>query len=145
MDTYPLEVVLVEDDDIDVETISRSFRGLEFPPQLTVYRTAHEALVALRGQPARRPAGPFLVLLDLNLPGMTGIEFLEKVRGDARLRGIVVFVLTASPADEDRAAAYDWAIAGYMRKSNLGFNSRALVSLVDLYMRYVSFPKIQAT
>lgn len=118
LSTYPFEVVLIEDDAIDTEAILRSFRGLESPPHLTVYRTAKDALQALHGPPGSRAAGRFLVLLDLSLPGMTGLEFLERIRSDARFRGTVIFVLTGSHDDADIAAAYDATIAGYMRKSN---------------------------
>ena len=70
----PFGVVLVEDDDVDAESIARSFRALNFPPSLTVYRSAADALVALQGPHSQRPPSPFVLVLDLNLPGMSGLE-----------------------------------------------------------------------
>lgn len=142
MATYPLRVMLVEDDEIDAEKIKRAFRALAFPPHLTVYQTASEALAALHSPHPMQPCYPTLVLLDLNLPGMSGLEFLQQVRQDAQLRELVVFVLTDSHNDADRAAAYDLAIAGYLHKSGLGRSCENLVDLVDVYMQTMTIPAL---
>jgi len=62
---------------------------------------------------------PYIILLDLNMPRMSGIEFLEVIRHDDALRDTVVFVLTTSKADEDRTAAYKKHVAGYIVKSDV--------------------------
>jgi len=59
---------------------------------------------------------PCLIMLDLNMPRMGGIEFLEELRSDPLLRRILVFVMTTSAAPEDRMKAYDMNVAGYMLK-----------------------------
>lgn len=130
----PLTVLLVEDDDVAAEAVARSFRrhGLDLP--LVVAQDGAEALEILRGvHPTITIAKPYLVLLDLNMPRMTGFEFLEIVRADEALRGTVVFVLTTSESATDRARAYHEAIAGYMVKSAVGPQFAKLVGLLREY------------
>jgi CheY-like chemotaxis protein len=77
-------------------------------------------LQILRGTHTRKITKPFIVLLDLNMPRMNGLEFLREVRHDAALKGTVVFVLTTSGAQADLERAYEHSIAGYMVKSAVG-------------------------
>jgi CheY-like chemotaxis protein len=84
-----LEIVLIEDDDVDVEAVSCSLLRLVDPPHRTVFSTANEALRALQGQQANRPADPFIILLDLNLPGKSGLLsecFPTRLASPPRLR-----------------------------------------------------------
>ena len=80
------------------------------------------------------------VLLDLNMPRMNGIEFLEEIREDPRLRKLVVFVLTTSKADEDKVAAYEKNVAGYIVKSDVGNDFMRVVTMLDHYWRVVELP-----
>jgi CheY-like chemotaxis protein len=81
-----------------------------------------------------------VLLLDLNLPGMSGLEFLAEVRKDPQLSGTVVFVMTDSNDPADAADAYSLRVAGCLRKSDLGRNYQALISLIDAYMACVTLP-----
>jgi CheY-like chemotaxis protein len=99
------------------------------------------ALDILRGRhPTRQIRKPHLVLLDLNMPRMSGIEFLRELRADDHLRGTVVFVLTTSGSEADRARAYREFIAGYMVKSELGPQLSGLAQFLIQYRSAVLPP-----
>ena len=83
---------------------------------------------------------PYIVLFDLNMPRMGGIEFLEQVRGDPKLHDIVVFVLTTSKSDEDKLASYDHNVSGYIVKDDVGPGFQRLVDLLQYYWRVVELP-----
>ena len=110
-------ILLVEDDRVDVMTVQRALRKNHMENPLYVARTAIEALAKLRGDGVPRiDPPPALVLLDLNLPRMSGIEFLEQVRADPALAGLAVIVLTSSDEPSDRAAAFKYEVEDYVVK-----------------------------
>ncbi|MGB0732896.1 MAG: response regulator, partial [Pontibacterium sp.] len=90
--------------------------------------------------PEKSLSGAVIVLLDLNMPRMNGFEFLEELRADQQLKRTIVFVLTTSNDDTDRARAYENAIAGYMVKSQVGPQFKKLTQLINSYQQTVSFP-----
>jgi CheY-like chemotaxis protein len=136
-----VNILLVEDDEIDVMGVRRAFRKLKIANPLTVAHNGLEALRILRGEDGHEaPKRPFMVLLDLNLPRMNGIEFLTELRRDPELHSTIVFVLTTSKDDEDRFAAYEFNVAGYMVKSKIGKDFMDLVSMLDHYWRVIEFP-----
>jgi CheY-like chemotaxis protein len=121
--------------------VRRAFRKLKIANPLTVAHNGLEALRILRGEDGHEaPKRPFMVLLDLNLPRMNGIEFLTELRRDPELHSTIVFVLTTSKDDEDRFAAYEFNVAGYMVKSKIGKDFMDLVSMLDHYWRVIEFP-----
>ena len=83
---------------------------------------------------------PRLILLDINLPRKSGIEVLAELRADAELRRTVVFVMTTSRADEDRLAAYDLNVAGYLVKNQLPEAFLASLQMLDRYWNVVMLP-----
>jgi CheY-like chemotaxis protein len=114
-------LLVVDDDDVAAEAVIRGMRKHAVDCPIVVAEDGLAALQILRDEhPARRISKPYLVLLDLNMPRMNGMEFLRELRSDSELRGTVVFVLTTSGSDTDRANAYGQFIAGYMVKSGLG-------------------------
>lgn len=139
--TLPVTILLVEDDSIDAEAIKRALKRARIVNPLVVVSDGLEALNILRGSAADPPLErPFLVLLDLNMPRMNGIEFLEEIRNDEDLHDSVVFVLTTSEDDRDKLAAYGQHAAGYMVKSNAGEDFMKLVGMLDSYWKIVELP-----
>lgn len=106
-------ILLVEDDHVDVLTTRRALKEIHVTNPLVVCENGEEGLAYLRGTAER----PCLVLLDLNMPIMNGIEFLENVKSDASLRRIPTVVLTTSEEQEDKLRSFDLGAAGYMPKS----------------------------
>lgn len=141
MDSHAVHILLVEDDDVDAEMVLRACRRQHVDNPFTVVRNGIEALDVLRGQGGRRRLPrPYLILLDINMPKMNGIEFLQELRKDEELKRSIVFVLTTSNNDEDKLAAYNSQIAGYLLKSNAGEDFYSVISLLDSYRCTVEFP-----
>ncbi len=139
----PIQMILIEDDEVDAEVIDRACRAIGAPIQITRFRDGREAIDALRGPFGRNAVtNPYLILLDLNLPRMGGIAFLDELRADPSLRRSIVFALTASEADEDKLAAYDRRVAGYLVKGTLGQDYTALTSLLSVYEKAIEFPRL---
>lgn len=136
-----LNLLLIEDDDIDVMAVRRGLRMRGVPHTLTVAHDGREGLAILRGDRGAAALGrPYLILLDLNLPVMNGLEFLRELRKDPAHKSALVFVLTTSNADEDRGGAYAYNIAGYVLKSELGHDFQPMLELIDSYCDIVRFP-----
>ena len=136
-----VNVLVIEDNDVDVEAIRRGFRKHKIANPIQVARDGVEALQMLRS-----PTGverPFLILLDLNMPRMNGIEFLRALREDPDLRDAIVFVLTTSKSEEDKIASYGFNVAGYMVKEDVGVGFLNLVEMLDHYWRVIEFPPDQ--
>jgi CheY-like chemotaxis protein len=110
-------ILLVEDDRVDIMTVQRALKKIAVSNPLYVARTGVEALGMLRGDgfPVIEPT-PSLILLDLNLPKMGGIEFLRELRADPLLRSLQVKVLTSSNEPSDRAAAFEYEVDDYIVK-----------------------------
>jgi CheY-like chemotaxis protein len=110
-------ILLVEDDRVDIMTVQRAMKKIDVRNPLHVARTGVEALGMLRGDgfPRIEPT-PSLILLDLNLPKMGGIEFLKELRADPVLKSLPVIVLTSSNEPSDRAAAFEYEVDDYIVK-----------------------------
>jgi CheY-like chemotaxis protein len=113
-----LTILLVEDDQLDVMNVQRAFRKNIICNPLFVAGNGIEALEMLRGQGPGPHVPPHrrIVLLDLNMPKMGGIEFLRELRADPNLAMITVIVLTTSDEDRDKVEAYKLNVAGYILK-----------------------------
>ena len=141
MEPQHIHILLIEDDEIDAEAIQRAFRKQRIANPFTVVPDGIEALNALRGEAGHeRVPRPYTVLLDINMPRMNGIEFLQALRQDDELNNSVVFVLTTSDRDEDKVAAYDEHVAGYLLKSRAGSDFLNLIEMLDAYWRIVELP-----
>jgi CheY-like chemotaxis protein len=113
-----LNILLVDDDDIDVMNVRRAFKKNNILNPLSVASNGLEALALLRGEDGREPLPKErrLILLDLNMPKMNGIEFLRELRADPKLSTITVIVLTTSDDERDKVEAYKLNVAGYILK-----------------------------
>lgn len=139
MNERELKILHVEDDDVDREALRRGFEQAGVTYQIIGARDGIEALELLRSERSG-VSRPFLVLLDLNMPRMGGIEFLREMRGDPTLADTVVFVVTTSMSEEDRARAYSQQVAGYIAKSAIGTEFRRLAEMLQGYWRLVELP-----
>ena len=108
MTNKTVHFLVVEDDEVDVKALKRAFKELHLANPVRFARDGIEALEILRGENGQEKLEkPYLVLLDLNMPRMNGIEFLDEVREDPEHHCALVFVLTTSSAEEDRIKSYD--------------------------------------
>jgi CheY-like chemotaxis protein len=114
VDDRALNILLVDDDEIDVMTVRRAFAKANISNKLFVATDGIEALDMLRNDGI--PSARRVILLDLNMPRMNGIELLREIRADPRLHSLTVIVLTTSNEDRDRVDAYQLNIAGYLLK-----------------------------
>jgi CheY-like chemotaxis protein len=128
-------ILLVEDDEVDVKALRWAFDKLKIANPLVIARDGVEALEMLP-----QLARPYLVITDINMPRMNGIELLRKIREKPDLRDSIVFVLTTSNDEQDKIDAYDLNVAGYMLKSDMGTSFTRAISLIENYWKVVEFP-----
>ena len=138
---HGVHILLVEDDVVDRMSVERAFERLKIANPIHVANDGVEALEKLRGTKGTAIPRPFIVLLDWNLPRMPGIEFLREIRSDPELKDSVVFVLTTSKAEEDKAAAYDLNVARYIVKEHVGEQFLSVVTMLGHYWRIVELPQ----
>ncbi len=142
MSNKTVNFLVVEDDEIDIKALKRAFKELKLLNPVRFASDGIEALEILRGENGQEKiAKPYLILLDLNMPRMTGLEFLDELRDDPDHHSAIVFVMTTSAAEEDRFRAYDKNVAGYMLKSNASNSFLDALSMLEHYWRVVEFPE----
>ena len=107
-------ILLVEDDELDIISVQRTLKKLDIEYRLYTAFNGKEALSMLND--THSPVMPDVILLDLNMPKMNGIEFLKSLRADKRFENIKVFVMTTSAEINDRALAEQLGISGYIIK-----------------------------
>ena len=133
-----LNILLVEDDQVDVMNVRRAFEKNKILNPLVVAGDGIEALAMLRE--GKVPAGRRIILLDLNMPRMNGIEFLRELRADAKLGMTPVIVLTTSNAEKDRVDAYNLNVAGYLLKPVTFVNFVEVMAALNKYWTLVELP-----
>ena len=136
-----VNILLVEDDEVDVMNIKRAFKKNNVTNPLYVCNNGLEALDFLHGK--RDPSIvdlPKIILLDLNMPKMGGIEFLRELRKDETLKTLSVFVMTTSNEDKDKVDAYNLNVAGYILKPLSMERFIEAVSALNNYWKLCEFP-----
>ncbi len=133
-----LNILLVDDDEIDVMNVRRAFEKGRITNPLYVAEDGERALEMLRNGDI--PSERRIVLLDLNMPRLNGIEFLRVIRADPALRGLPVVVLTTSDDDRDKIDAYDLNVAGYLLKPVTVGTFVEVMAAVNNYWTLVELP-----
>jgi CheY-like chemotaxis protein len=138
MDIRELHILLVDDDEVDVMNVQRAFEKNRLTNPIHVAGNGIEALQKLRD--GSIPSTRRLVLLDLNMPRMNGIEFLRSLRSDPNLQHTSVVVLTTSNEDRDKIDAYRLNVAGYLLKPVTFTSFADLMSALNKYWTLVEMP-----
>lgn len=133
-----LNILLVEDDEVDVMNVRRAFERNNVSNPLFVAGNGLEALSMLRSD--QIPKERRLILLDLNMPKMNGIEFLQALRADPELSALPVVVLTTSNDDQDKIDAYNLNVAGYLLKPVTFSNFCDRMTTLNKYWTLVEMP-----
>ncbi|KYF56313.1 two-component system response regulator [Sorangium cellulosum] len=133
-----LNILLVEDDEVDVMNVRRAFKKNNISNPLWVAGNGVEALEMLRS--GAIPVERRLILLDLNMPKMNGIEFLRELRADPELVSTSVVVLTTSNDDRDKVGAFNLNVAGYLLKPVTFLSFVELMAALNKYWRLVELP-----
>jgi CheY-like chemotaxis protein len=130
-----VNILVVEDDEIDVKALLKAFQKLKIANPVTVAKDGLQGWEALQRLPR-----PFLLILDINMPRMNGIELLRKIRASEGFHDSIVFILTTSTDEKDKFEAYNLNVAGYMLKSDMGTSFIRAIEMVENYWRVIEFP-----
>jgi len=134
-DGKAVNILLVEDDEIDVRAFLWTFEQLKIANPVTVAKDGVEGWEKLKSLPR-----PYLIVMDINMPRMNGLELLKKIRDSQEFRDSIVFVLTTSTDEQDKFDAYNLNVAGYMIKSDMGTSFNRAISMVENYWKVVELP-----
>ncbi|MCP4404557.1 MAG: response regulator [bacterium] len=129
-------ILIVEDDVVDAMTVQRSLKELQLSNKTEVAKNGEEALKFLQ-DPQREM--PCIILLDLKMPKMNGIEFLQIVKHDASLKKIPVVVLTTSRDEQDKIQCFELGVAGYLVKP---FDFQHFVKMIGVFTQYWSWSEM---
>jgi CheY-like chemotaxis protein len=137
-----VNILLVDDDDVDIMTLQRAFKRNNISNPLFIANNGLEALDQLRGANGAEKISPppRIILLDINMPKMNGLEFLKEMRSDPALKGISVFVLTTSNDDKDKVEAYNYNVAGYIIKPITFENFVTAISVLNSFWTLIAMP-----
>lgn len=132
-------ILLVEDDETDVLFVKRCLSRHSGDVPLTVAFDGEEALEVLRDEKASDH--PFVIVTDLNMPGMSGHELIEEIRSDELLKHSIVFVLSSSRLESDIEQAYRHNVAGYLSKQVPTNTLTKYVEMIFDYCAAVHLPR----
>ena len=136
--TDEIHILLVEDDHVDAMTIKRAFKEINITNPVSVCESGLQALNYLRDSQQKRPG---IILLDLNMPKMNGIEVLHKIKDDERLKSIPVVVLTTSKEEQDKVESFKLGVAGYMIKPVDYLQFVEVIRTIHLYWTLSELPR----
>ena len=130
-------ILLVEDDQVDAMTVKRALKEIKVTNRLDIVNDGEEALTFLKNPENEKPG---IILLDLNMPKMNGIEFLKIAKKDESLKKIPVVVLTTSKDDQDKVDSFNLGVAGYMIKPVDYRKFVEVVKTIDMYWTLSELP-----
>jgi CheY-like chemotaxis protein len=133
-------ILLLEDDTVDAMTVKRALKDLHITNPLVRVANGEEALVYLRDQTNAKPC---VILLDINMPKMNGIEFLKVAKADDKLKRIPAIVLTTSKDDKDRFTTFQLSIAGFIVKPVDYMKFVEAMKIVNLYWTLSELPNTE--
>jgi len=131
-------VLLVEDDTVDAMAVKKAFKYLRIKNNLVTVTNGEEALEHLRNKDNPRPQ---VILLDLNMPKMGGVEFMKIAKADDQLKGIPVVILTTSKAEQDRVETFNLGAAGYIMKPMNHDDFIDMMGKIHQYWEMTLFPE----
>jgi len=137
MKTPTKPILLVEDDEVDIMTIKRALKEIHVTNPLVSRENGEQALAYLQDAANERPC---IILLDLNMPVMNGIEFLQVVKSDDQLKRFPVIVLTTSEEQQDKVNSFNFSVAGYMAKPVDYRQFVEVMRSIDLYWSISEMP-----
>jgi CheY-like chemotaxis protein len=135
------QILLVEDDPFDADLTTRELIKIPLANDIVHFHTGDEALKWLLDQD---PIEIAVILLDLNMPGMNGIEFLQQVKSHARLRKIPVVVITSSQEHPDVQICYDLGVNAYATKPVRRQEFKEAIRAVGLFWAVVNHPPLKS-
>lgn len=131
-------ILIIDDDLVDAMTIKRAFKDINVPNRIDLVGNGEEALEFLRNDQNERPC---LIFLDLNMPKMSGIEFLRIIKKDEALKMIPIVVLTTSKDEHDKLDSFKLGVAGYMVKPVDYQKFIDVIKTIELYWTLSELPK----
>ena len=131
-------ILLVEDDRVDQITVRRALKDINVTNLLIIVSNGEEALEFLRNEKNEKPG---IILLDLNMPKMNGIEFLKVAKQDNSLKRIPVVVLTTSKQDQDKIESFNLGVAGYMIKQVDYIQFVDVIRTINMYWTLSELPE----
>ncbi len=132
--------LLVEDDEIDVMALKRAFKNNHIQNKLDIASDGVQALDMLYGRNNVPQVCPDLILLDINMPKMNGLELLKTIRSDSKLKSLSVIVLTTSDNEKDKMEAYNLNVAGYILKPVQVDSFIGIMAIINKYWMLCEFP-----
>lgn len=130
-------ILLVEDDTVDAMTVKRALKEINVTNKLCLVNNGEEALAFLKDPDNQTPG---IILLDLNMPRMNGIDFLKIAKKDDTMKRIPVIVLTTSKEDQDKVDSFNLGVSGYMVKPVDYKKFVEVVKTIDLYWTLSELP-----
>jgi len=130
-------ILLVEDNKIEAMKVRRAFKKLGVVNDLHISPNGLEALSYLKEQEHNLPG---LILLDLNMPKMNGLEFLHEIKQDDNFKKIPVVVLTTSKNESDRMQSFEHSVAGYMVKPVRYEAYLEVIQIIENYWKTSELP-----
>jgi len=130
-------ILLVEDDHVDTMTVKRALKDLKIINPLVHTKNGEEALEHLTGKSNEKPC---IILLDLNMPRMNGIELLKIIKANDELKKIPVIVLTTSQDAQDKIETFGLSAAGYMTKPTNYKKFVEIIRTIDVYWTVSELP-----
>jgi len=138
MKAQRIHLLLVEDDDLDVMNVHRALASAAEVASITVARDGIEALKLLRA--GELPLERLVLVVDLRMPRMSGLDLLKEIRSDSRLKRLPTVILSTSDDPSDRDAAYSLGAAGYFVKPAAPGRFRQIMDAMRGYWSVVEFP-----